>query len=131
MNVDNMTTYKGTIVSGTGNMSKRMAADSIALAVYEKESGQTLVPGSLNIKLDHAIDMPKTSRLITRNDTEGEAHIYITPAFVCGIPGFAVRNKIAEEGHGRHAKDIIEIISAHKLRDELQLTDGDTVEVRF
>lgn len=124
-------TYHGQVVSGTGHMSARMSHGSIALSLYEKETGVKLIPGSLNIELDHEVDMPSYSKRIVRRDHEGEATIYITPAKVDTLGCFAVRNKLAEDGRGRHSKQIVEIISVHNLREELGLGDGDRVEVTF
>ncbi len=131
MSNNELQAYSGEVISGTGHMSNRMASGSVALDLYEKETGVELIPGSLNIKLDHEVDMPPYARQIVRSDHEGEATIYITPAIVNALDCFAVRNKLAEDGAGRHSKRVIEIISCHKIRDELRLQDGDIVEVRF
>lgn len=126
-----MQEFTGEVVSGIGHASKRMSAGSIALGLYENETGQELIPGSLNIDIGQEIDISEYSRQIVRVDHEGEAVIYITPALVNNLPGFAVRNKRAEEGSGTHPKSIIEIISSYHLRNELKLKDGDKVIVRF
>lgn len=124
-------TYTGEVVSGTGHMSARMSSGSVALDLYEKETGVKLIPGSLNVRLEHEVDMPPYAKQIVRCDHEGEAIIYITPALVNALDCFAVRNKLAEDGVGRHSKQVVEIISEHKLREELGLNDGDLVEVKF
>lgn len=126
-----MQTYVGEVVSGTGHMSKRMEAGSIAMELYEKATGLELVPGSLNVHIAEDVSMPPNSKQIVRRDHEGEAIIYITPALLNNLECFAVRNKRAEEGIGRHPKNIIEIISAHKLREELGMKDGDQVTLQF
>lgn len=126
-----MQRYAGEVVSGAGHMSQRMTEGSVALGLYEKETGLKLIPGSLNLKLDEAIDMPPYAKQIVRSDHEGKAIIFITPALLNDLECFAVRNKLAEDGGGRHPKNIIEIISAHKLREELGLEDGDKVTLQF
>lgn len=131
MDIPEAQTYTGKVVSGTGHMGERMAAGSVALEVYEAFTGLELVPGSLNIDLGQEVDMPPYSQTLTRHDHEGEAIIYITPALVNDLACFAVRNKLAEEGTGRHPKNIIEIISDHHLRDDFQLKDGDEIFIKF
>ncbi len=123
--------YEGIIVSGTGNMSRRMSAASIALKVYEEATGCKLVPGSLNVELAEEVDMPIYAKQLIREDHEGTAILFITPAHVNHIPGFVVRNKRAEDGQGRHSKRVVEVISSYRLRAELGLTDGDKVMLTF
>src|SRR4051812_38306915 len=126
-----MKTYSGEVVSGAGHMSQRMGSGSIALGHYEEKTGAKLVSGSLNIKLAEEVDMPSYSEIFTREDHEGKAVIYITPGIVNELPCHVVRRDKSEEGKGRHPKSIVELISAHNLRQELQLEDGDTVTLQF
>lgn len=126
-----MNTYIGEVISGLGHMSQRMQEGSIALALYEKETGLKLVPGSLNIKLQEEVDMPTYAHQIARNDHNGKATIYVTPALVNNLECFAVRSELTEEGKGRHPKSTIELISAYKLREKLDIEDGSIVTVCF
>lgn len=122
-----MRSYRGVVVSGAGRMSRRMDLQGATLKRYEAETGLLLVPGTLNIKLSAPVDMPRYARTITRRDGD----VYITPALVMGIAGFVVRHSRTEGGRGRHTKDVVEVISSAKLRDVLQLADGDSVIVEF
>ncbi len=123
--------YQGEVVSGIGHMSTRMAAGTVAMELYEKETNTSLVSGTLNVELEEEVNMPLHSRRLLRKDPKGETIIYLVPATINELECYIVRSQNAEEGRGRHSKRVIEIISAHKLRDELKLQDGYKVTVRF
>jgi CTP-dependent riboflavin kinase len=112
-------------------MAQRMAAHTTALQIYEKATGLKLIPGTLNVRLPTPVNMPSYSRIISRQDAQGEVQIYITPSLVNSLRTFVVRSKKTEHGRGRHTKDVVEIISDVILRHELQLHDGSAVVIEF
>lgn len=124
-------TRAGVVAAGDGRMAEKMAAGSPALQLYEYVTGEKLVPGTLNVELPEEIAMPAYAQEITREDASGTTTILIVPAMVNGLLGYIVRSRQAEDGNGRHSRRVVEVISSHELRRELQLDDGDTVNLRF
>lgn len=53
----------------------------------------------------------------------------LIPCSVDGLPAFIARTDKNESGSGRHARNIVELVAGVRLRDVLQGSDGDRVEI--
>jgi len=124
--------FKGRIISGIGEGTYYTSQEGY-IEQFKKKIGYIPYPGTLNIEIEH-IDKNKL-RLIkkfksvdicsfeTKNRTFGE--VKCLPAFVNGVQCVLV---LPARGH---YSTVLEFIASVYLRDELQLHDGDIVEVEI
>ena len=57
--------------------------------------------------------------------------VSIVPCRIFDRPAFLLRTDQNEQGTGHYPRNIIEIATDIRLRDNYQLKDGDTVEIEF
>lgn len=120
---------KGKIKSGFGDFSYRMQSVPGLLDAYERKTAMRFFPGSLNIKLEQEFSFPKTCLRLEGHEYGGRVSSNILPSTLNGINCFVIRTDKNEAGLGSHPKDIIEVACDIKLRDKLNLQDGDEVEI--
>lgn len=122
-------TTTGTVSSGLGDFSYRMETIPGLLDAYERITGMRFFPGTLNVKLGHPFSFPGDCLRLEGHEYGGRVSVNILPCAVNGIKGFVIRTDKNEAGKGSHPKDLIEVACELKLRDRLQLEDGDQVDI--
>lgn len=96
-------------------------------AEYESAVGHALYPGSLNVELDKPHELPADRiRLVT-----GAVGINLVRCRINDIPAFVFRTDKADAGSGMHAKTTVEVLAEVRLRDALDLRDGDEVRLEL
>ena len=126
-----MTSFKtkGRVQSGKQDFSFRMKSIPGLLDAYERKTGIRFFPGTLNLKLEKEFSFPSSCLRLEAEDYGGSVASNILPCTVNNIKCFAIRTDKNEAGLGTHPKNILEIASDLKLRDHLDLEDGDEVEL--
>ncbi len=114
---------KGRVVSGdkTGAYFISKYAERI-----KSKLGYDPFPGTLNIELNHAPNLPTRSHFISSWSEAGRnfGAVWIYPSIMLNTKVFVI---VPEMTH--HAKNVIEIVSQHCLRTKLKLKNGDYVEI--
>jgi len=121
----------GTVVSGLGQGQYYISVDGY-MDQFKKKLGFKPFPGTLNVKIkEHCFDLRKQMDLLpyVRIDgfsdgkrTYGASDCY--PAQINDICGYII---VPERTH--HKTDLLEIIAPVKVREALNLKDGDEVKV--
>lgn len=102
---------------------------------YEDKVGQSLFPGSLNVRTDSVFNLysPEFKDSVIRMDKSeygGERHILMLPCIFKGVPAFIWRTERTENGYfGDEEKKLLEILASTKLRDQFDLKNGDEVSI--
>ena len=117
-------TYTGTIFSGIGVATTRVSQN---LALYRKETGTELIPGTLNVRLLEEFEVPPGNVYLPPEKVEpaeDKRGITLVPAHirderVCII----VPDSPIYDG------DVIEIMASFNVREKFCLKDNDTIEV--
>ena len=123
-----MPILRGKVVSGMGSFSYWIEK----LAVhYRRKTGMDLFPDTLNVQLDEPYTLPKDVVRLEAREYAGTVSVNIVPCSIGGRSAFILRTDASEEGRGHHPKTIIEIATDVKLRDHLNLNDGDAVEIEI
>lgn len=109
----------------------------IGLKEYEKKLETTLgfkpFPGTLNIKLNGIESVQSKENLSSKDSMEipgftiGERTFGAIKCFPCSISGINGAIIIPERSH--YGYDVLELVSSHNLREKLDISDGDKVEV--
>jgi CTP-dependent riboflavin kinase len=95
-------------------------------SAYTAATGIALYPGSLNLQLAQPWSLP-TERTTLRAEDVGRV-VHLVPCTVRGRRCFIFRTDSAEHS-GDDERRVVEILSDVRLRDELNVSDGDLVEV--
>jgi len=114
----------GRVVTGSGDLARWMTlyADAYAAIV-----GVPLHPGSLNLVLEEPWAFRPRVGITVSAEAVG-CVIYLVPRSVGPRQCFIFRTVRAEQAGGDKHR-VLEILSDVRLRDELGLDDGDTIEV--
>ena len=96
---------------------------------FKQKTGMMLYPGTLNLRLDEEYSLPADVIRLEGSEYGGEVSVSLVPCAVQGRRAFLLRTDANEHGWGDHPKTIVEIATDVRLRDVLQLKDGDYVEV--
>ena len=100
--------------------------------LYEECTGVRLYPGSLNVVLDEEYRLPSDPPMrLSPAVLGGWVGVNIVPCRVTGMPAFVLRTDQNEAGVGNHGRNVIEIAAAVRLRDEFELSDGDSVTIEI
>jgi riboflavin kinase len=116
----------GKVVSGMGNFSYWIEK---LQAHYKRKTGMTLFPGTLNLQLTEPYTLPKQVLRLEGSEYGGTVSVNLVPCSISGRSAFLLRTDSNEQERGHHPKTIIEIATDIKLRDYLNLKDGDFIEV--
>jgi riboflavin kinase len=100
-------------------------------SLYERKTGMRLYPGTLNIELPGPYSLPRDVIRLEAEEYGGRVSVSIVPCRIFDRRAFLLRTDQNERGIGYHPRNIIEIATDVRLRDEYQLKDGDWVEVTF
>ncbi len=123
--------FSGKVVSGDGEGKYYLSLKGYREQV-KKKLGLDPFPGTLNVLLDSESVERKAllalrRAIVLEGFTEGErryGEVLCYPARIMGLEGAVI---VPLKTH--HPPEIIEVISQHNLRKELNLKDGDKVEV--
>jgi len=100
--------------------------------LYAQKAGMRLFPGTLNLELDEAWQIPKQRAIrIEKEEYGGRVSVSLVPCRVFGRSAFILRTDQNDDGTGRHGLTIVEIATDVKLRDTYALVDGSMVEVEL
>lgn len=121
-----MRILRGKVVSGFGNFSYWI--ERLEEHYYQK-TRLHLYPGTLNVQLDYAYDLPKDLIRFEKEEYGGEVSVSIQPCQIFDRTAFILRTDRNAADHGDHPRSIIEIATDVKLRDVYKLRDGDVVEI--
>lgn len=120
----------GTVVSGRGRMTQKMQRGKITRSLLDDATGETLIPGTLNVLVETPIAAPGNAVQLWRGEIAGDREdtIYLAPARVGGLEAWMVRHRRVEQG-AAEGRRVLEFVSVHHLRAVLGLSDGDLVTV--
>ena len=113
----------GTATSDTG--SKKL------LPYYERKTGLTLFPGTLNVQLDENYTLPAKRLRLEASEYGGTVSVSLVECRVFGRKAFILRTDANDQGHGDHSRSIVEIATDIGLRAAFELRDGDQVEIEL
>ena len=122
---------KGKVKSGKGHFSWVLKNINGIWDLYNKKSGLSLYPGTLNIELDEEFSIPPNSKRIEACEYNGTVSASFYPCMIEKFNGIIIRTDKNEAGTGDHARSVIEIAAEIKLRDVLNLSDGDEITVHI
>jgi len=117
---------RGRVVSGKGDFGRWIERLS---SLYEQKTGIRLYPGTLNIELPSEYSVPAQIIRLEANEYGGTVSVSIVPCRIFGRRAFLLRTDQNESGSGHHPRNVIEIATDVRLRDEYQIDDGDWVDV--
>jgi riboflavin kinase, archaea type len=117
---------RGRAASGIGGHAHWMMVHA---DLYETKTGVRLYPGSLNVVLDQPWHVG--DQRIRLEPPEYEVGMSIVPCKINGLDAFILRTDKNDRGEGDHQPNVVEIAAPVRLRDALELTDGDEVEVEI
>jgi riboflavin kinase len=121
-----MKVLRGKVESGIGDFGPWIEKLG---AHYERKTGVKLYPGTLNICLTEPYTVPTGSARLEASEYGGSVSVSILPCWIFGRRAFILRTDSNEGGKGRHPRNVVEIASDVKLRDEYHLVDGDEVSI--
>ena len=113
----------GRVATGSGDLRRWM---TLYAEAYAAAAGVPLYPGSLNVVLDEPWAL-SPQRIMVTAEQVGRL-IYLVPCSVGARRCFIFRTDMADRAGGDEHK-VLEIVSDVRLRDELGVDDGDTIEV--
>jgi riboflavin kinase, archaea type len=125
----NKLVLKGKVKSGKGHFSWVMKNISGLWDLYKQKSGLTIFPGTLNVELAEDFSIPQNSKRIEASEYGGTVSVSFCECEIEKIKGLIIRTDKNESGKGDHPKTIIEIAAEENLRKELNLEDGDEVQI--
>ncbi|MFA6296004.1 MAG: DUF120 domain-containing protein [Patescibacteria group bacterium] len=101
------------------------------MQAYEKKLGIKLYPGTLNVKIEKPFSFPKKRMRLEKEEYKGKVSINILPCKINGVKAFILRTDKNEEEKGIYPKTVLEIASGFRLRDKLNIKDGDEVIIEI
>jgi CTP-dependent riboflavin kinase len=119
---------RGVVTSGMGDLARWMVrfAD-----LYEERTGTRPYPGSLNIVLTEDWRLPPGPIRLAPSEYGGRVGMNLVPCRLSGVACFIVRTDDNEAGTGHYDRKVVEIAAAVQLREALDLSDGDEVEIEI
>jgi riboflavin kinase, archaea type len=123
-----MPRLRGKVVSGRADFGLWIARLS---SFYEQKTGMQFYPGTLNVELSSEYSLPANVIRLEAAEYGGRVSVSMVPCRIFDRPAFLLRTDQNEKGTGHHPRNIIEIATDVRLRDNYQLTDGDWVEIEF
>lgn len=117
---------QGVVESGIGNFGTWIA---LLQDHYERKTGMLLFPGTLNIRLKHAFEIPENCCRLEAAEYDGTVSVNIVPCTFLGRNAVILRTDKNDSGEGDHPREVIEIATDVRLRDVYGLKDGDVVSI--
>lgn len=98
--------------------------------LYEAKTGVRLYPGTLNVVLDQGWHV--SGDVIRLGPPEYGVPLSIVPCRIDAIDAFVIRTDKNDCGEvGSHPPTVLEIAAQVRLREALNLDDGDEVEIEL
>ena len=119
---------RGEVVSGMGNFSYWIEK---LQGHYLGKTGMAFYPGTLNVQLAEPYSLPERVIRLEASEYGGRVSVSMVPCTIRGKKAFLLRTDANEQGRGHHPKTIVEIACDVRLREFLQLHDGDVVEIEI
>ena len=88
-------------------------------------------PGTLNLELSSEYSLPADIIRLEAHEYGGRVSVSIVPCRIFNRQAFLLRTDQNERGKGHHPRNIIEIATDIRLRDNYQLKDGDWVDIEL
>ena len=123
-----MPRLRGKVVSGLGNFGQWIER---LTGLYEQKTGMRLYPGTLNLELPSDFSLPADVIRLEADEYGGRGSVSIVPCRIFDRRAFLLRTDENENGTGHHPRNIIEIATDVRLRDEYRPNDGDCVDVEL
>ena len=120
-----MTIISGRVQKGIGDFRKRMTGYP---DVFRRATGESLLPGTVNVKVDRKIRVKEEFRIVGKHINEPEQDLLFERCSVNGIPAYRIRPYNLRTGEGGHGDDVIEIASAQEIPN---VDEGAVVEITF
>jgi len=98
---------------------------------YLGKTGMAFYPGTLNVQLAEPYSLPERVIRLEASEYGGTVSVSMVPCTIRGKKAFLLRTDANEQGRGHHPKTIVEIACDVRLREFLQLHDGDVVEIEI
>jgi len=118
-----MSTLRGVVVQGCGHFTVRMTKFE---EVFRKATGESLVPGTLNIEVARPIPIKVDIRITGEDINEPEQDLLIEKCAINGIPAYRIRPYNLTTGGGGHGDHILEIACSKRIANA---TVGSPLEV--
>jgi len=115
----------GTVESGENNFSYWI---SKLEPHYTAKTGMKLFPGTLNVHLNQAYELPSETLSLRKEEYGGEVSVKIMPCRIFGRRAFILR-PYRDDKENNYDKRVVEIATDIKLRDAYRLEDGDVVQI--
>jgi riboflavin kinase len=119
---------RGKVVSGRADFGQWIERLS---NFYEQKTGMRFYPGTLNMELPSEYSLPANVIRLEADEYGGRVSVSLVPCRIFNRRAFLLRTDQNENGTGHHPRNIIEIATDVRLRDNYQLKDGDWVEIEF
>jgi CTP-dependent riboflavin kinase len=119
-----MAVLKGCVVEGVGDMRRRMKKSP---EVFRKATGQTLIPGTVNVKLDREIKIKEEFKILGAEIGEPENFLF-ERCRINGIDAFRIRPFNPKDESGGHGDHILEMSSSHNIPN---VTKGSIVTIEL
>ncbi|MHC4893461.1 MAG: DUF120 domain-containing protein [Planctomycetota bacterium] len=99
--------------------------------LYRRKLGIDCVPGSLNVELAEAYDLPAGGPRIEPGEQGCSVGVSFAPCRIAGNAAFVVRTDANASGVGDHPRTIVELVGPLHYRTVLELEDGDEVQLEL
>jgi riboflavin kinase len=125
---------RGCVVSGMGNFSYWIEKLE---GHYMRKTGMRFYPGTLNVQLEEPYSLPERVIRLEASEYGGTVSVSMVPCLIRTPRGrdvrhaFLLRTDANEDGRGHHPKTVVEIACDVRLRDFLDLRDGDAAEIEI
>lgn len=125
--------FSGKVRSGFGVGSANFAN---AFTVITQRTGLSLALGTLNVRLLHAYDLLPDGTILASQGNGYEDLHYAACRIVArkskrSQDALIVRTSTQAKGRSKHGRAILEIAAPVRLREVLELSDGDAVNVEL
>jgi CTP-dependent riboflavin kinase len=120
-----MIAITGRVQKGVGDFRKRM--DKYP-EVFRRATGESLFPGTLNVKVSTKIPVKEDFRILGRDINEPDQDLLFEICRINKIRAYRIRPYNLRTGKGGHGDDVIEIASAQRIPNA---EEGALVEITF
>ena len=116
---------KGHVVKGVKHFTHRMTKYR---DIFTKASGQELRPGTINVEIDHRIEVREDFRIEGWKIDEPDQDLIFERCKISGIDAFRIRPLNLKTGLGGHGDHILEVASSQEVPN---VEEGAKVEIEF
>ena len=120
-----MLVLQGMVKSGCQHFTRRFSCIPMC---FERVTGEKLFPGTINVRVDHKIEINEHFRICGTDIGEPHQDLLMEVCRINGFWAYRIRPYNLETHNGGHGDNILEISCSKKLEN---VTPGSTVEVSF